>query len=278
MSGIGGLMHRALKTKRHFTLLETLIALGITMLILSTLTFFYRQIDAINSQVEKVQDNSFRMRYVENRLAAILPNAVSEADEKKDFFFYTTSSSISFGMQGSPTLLFTYDNGVKLDKPFSNHVLGRLYLDSDGNLCLATWPSPSRWVEGVTPPMKKEVLLEGVRELNLGFFVAPDREWQLASSNAKQQPAQAGQTTPPAGQLGKPPSAPTTASPSNPTNPVAATVVVKPTPEGQWQQSWSYDYQQLPAMARVQVTLQDGTQRLFVFPLPKCQRQVVYKQ
>lgn len=274
MSEIGGPMHKT--TKRHFTLLETLIALGITMIILSTLTFFYRQIDAINSQVEIVQKSSFRMRYVENRLAAILPNAVSEADEKKDFFFYTTSSSISYAMQGSPTLLFTYDNGVKLDKLFSNHVLGRLFLDSDGNLCLATWPSPNRWIEGAAPPMKKEVLLERVKELSFGFFVAPDREWQLLPSGAKQQ------TTPPTGtppgQIGKTPSAPAATSPSTPTAPATAAVVVKPTPEGQWQQSWSYDYQQLPAMARVQVTHQDGSVSMFVFPLPKCQRQVVYKQ
>lgn len=250
------------------TLLETLIALGITMLVLSTLTFFYRQIDAINSQVEKVQKESFAMRYVENRLAAVLPNSVSETDSKKDFFFFTTTSSFTFAKQGSPTLLFTYDNGVKLDKLFSNHVLGRLFLDSENNLCLATWPSPSRWTEGVNPPMKKEVLLEGVKELSFGFFVAPERDWQLSESAKPPD-----QKAPPVQQKDKPPTASTQG-----TAQTAPTVVVKPTPEGQWLPTWSYEYLQLPAMVRVQVTRLDETVRFFVFPLPECQRQVVYKQ
>lgn len=240
------------------TLLETLIALGITMLVLSTLTFYYRQIDAVNTQLEKVQGQGFRMRYVENRLSTILPQAVSENDSKKDFFFFTTSATLAFAKQGSSTLLFTYDNGVKLDKLFASHVLGRLFLSSDDKLCLATWPSPSRWVEGISPPMKKEVLLEGVKELSFAFFVAPERDWKLSDAPSKPQ------TTPD--------SKPTPASDQ------PASVVVKPTPEGQWHPTWSYDYQQLPAMVRVQVTLLDGSSRIFVFPLPKCQRQVVYKQ
>ncbi len=245
--------------RRHMTMLETLIALSLTMMILSTLTYFYRQISSINSQVEKLQNESFLMRYVENRLAAILPNATSETDEKKDFFFFSTSSTLAFAMQGSPTLLFTYDNGVKLDKLFSNHVLGRIYLDNQGRLCLSTWPTPSRWVEGTNPPMKMEVLLEGVKELNFGFFVAPDRDWQLDKGTPKT-PDKASAVKNPATDQAAP-----------------AAVVVKPTPEGQWLQSWSYDYLQLPAMVRVQITLLNGAQRTFVFPLPKTQRQIVYK-
>ncbi|MCE5317384.1 MAG: type II secretion system GspH family protein [Parachlamydia sp.] len=259
MSGTNDQKKLKFTKKRFMTLLETLIALGITMLVLSTLTFFYRQIDAVNTQLEKVQGQGFRMRYVENRLASILPQAVSESDAKKDFFFFTTSSTLAFAKQGSPTLMLTYDNGVKLDKLFSNHVLGRLFLSSDYKLCLATWPSPNRWVDGISPPMKKEVLLEGVDELSFGFFVAPEKDWKFSDAASKQLKADS-----------KP--APNAASDQ------PASVVVKPTPEGQWHPTWSYDYQQLPAMVKVQVTLLDKSTRVFVFPLPKCQRQVVYKQ
>lgn len=260
LSGIDGQKKLHKYQRRCMTLLETLIALGITMLVLSTLTFYYRQIDAVNTQLEKVQGQGFRMRYVENRLSQILPQAVSEKDAKKDFFFFTTSSSLAFAKQGSPTLLFTYDNGVKLDKLFSNHVLGRLFLSTDNKLCLATWPSPSRWVEGINPPMKMEVLLEGVEVLGFAFFVAPERDWKLSDTGKPQAPdAKA-------------------ASDAKPSSDQPAQVVVKPTPEGQWLPGWSHDYQQLPSLIKVQVALQDGSSRTFAFPLPKCQRQVVYKQ
>lgn len=235
--------------KRFATLLETLIALSLAMLILTTLTYFYRQITTLNRKGEEMQEMGFKMRYLENRLSAILPNAVSETDEKKDFFFFSTASQPPFTMPGSPTLIFTYDNGTKLDKLFSNNVLGRLYLDSEGRFCLTSWPSPKRWTDGINPPIKKEILLEGVRELQISFFVAPEKEWQLEKSPPKKEE---GQESLPA--------------------------LVKPTPAGSWLPSWSFDYHQLPALVKLQVTLNNGTVRLFVFPLPKSQRQIVYTQ
>jgi hypothetical protein len=245
--------------KRPMTMLETLIALSLAMLILSTLTFFYRQVATLNNQVDTMQKEGFRMRYVENRLAAVLPNAVSEKDEKKDFFFFSTSSTWAFAMQGSPTLFFTYDNGIRLDKVFSNHVIGRLFLDNQGRFCLASWPSPNRWVDGTDPPMKLEVLLEGVKELRFGFFVAPERDWQIGKETKTAAKGKA-----------EPQKLPDVLNPP--------TVVVKPTPEGQWLSSWSYDYQQLPAIVSVGMTLKNNSELLFRFPLPKAQRQVVYKQ
>lgn len=250
------------------TLLETLIALGITMLVISTLTFYYRQVDAVNTQLEKVQSQGFRMRYVENRLSQILPQAISETDAKKDFFFFTTSSSLAFTQQGSPTLIFAYDNGAKLDKLFSNHVLGRLFLSTDNKLCLATWPSPSRWVEGINPPMKKEVLLEGVKELSFAFFVAPDKDWKLSDTGAPKQTIPDYKAAPDT----------KAASDAKGVSAEPAQIIVKPSPEGQWHPTWSHDYQQLPAMIRLHVALMDGSTRVFAFPFPKCQRQVVYKQ
>lgn len=247
--------------RRYVTMLETLIALGITMIILSTLMFFYREIDAINGQVEKMQDQGFRMRYVENRLATILPTALSET--AKDFYFFSTSSTIAQAMAGSPTLVFAYNNGVKLDKPFSNHVLGRLFLDKEGNLSLATWPSPERWVEGSNPPMKKELLLEGIQELKFSFFVAPDRNWQLAKSAEPKatEPENSEQTER------------KTEKPVESTPPQ-----LKPSPEGQWIPNWSSDFKQLPAMVKIEMLSKKGPAYTFVFPMPNCQRQVVFKR
>lgn len=74
-------------TKRYFSLLEMLIALVLTVIILMTLTFFYRQVTEIGIEMDRSSIKNFTMRYIESRLGTILPKAVSETDKKKISFF-----------------------------------------------------------------------------------------------------------------------------------------------------------------------------------------------
>lgn len=275
---------------RYATLLETLIAVGLMVIVLSTMTFFYRQIDAINIQAESIQKESFRMRYVENRLNAILPKAISKECEEKDFYFYTSENAGGPFLPGSPvSLVFTYDNGIDLSKVFSNRVLGRLYVDEAGRLSLATWPIPQRWAEGGDPPMKKEVLMENVDGLRFQFFVGFDKKWQIKEAN--QNPSTA--LTPNGGNEANPapPNKPAAnaKTPENPPKPAPApsqpeaaapsskTSVVKPDGEGTWIEQWSQDYQLLPSLVRLIVTRKGATEA-FAFPLSNTPRQIVYSQ
>jgi len=171
-------------SRRHMTLLEVMIAMGLAVMVLTTLTYFYSDIDSLNREMERIQKESFHNLYVENRLSMILPRAVSERDSKKDFYFFTSTTPGGFFKAGSTNLVFTFDNGVMLDKDFSNHVLARLYLDPQNRLCLATWPSPKRWNPVGLTSMKKEVLLENVEQLQFSFYVPPEKDrskWGVAS-------------------------------------------------------------------------------------------------
>lgn len=241
-----------------FTLLETLIAMAMTAIVLTTLTFFYRQVMILNVQAEKIQKEGFELRYIENRFSKIFPSALPPVKKNQDFFFFTVSDPGGIFAQSSPiNLIFCYDNGVDLSKQFSNQVLARLFLDAKKRLCLATWPIPSRWKIGTNPPIKFEVLLEDVESLKFWFFIAPDKKWQFE----KEKEDHAEVPSPPNPQDGTP----------------IKVVKVNPSPEGDWVQEWSQDFMQLPALIKVEI-LRRGKVDFFTFPLPKCERQPTYNQ
>lgn len=243
--------------KHHFTLLETLIATALTVIILSTVTYFYQQIDYINNKSEEVQRENFKMLNMENRLSTIFPLAVAEFDPRKDFYFFTISDPGGNFKQGSPkSLVFTYDNQIDFNKGMSNHVLGELFLDPSGRLILATWPSPKRWVEGITPLLKKEVLLEDVDSLAMWFFIPPEKKWMLEKIKDDTE----------------------SADKATEKTLVGSTVTtIKPGPEGSWVEEWSSDYKLLPGMVRLEIKRKGITEN-YVFPFSQTSRQIVYNQ
>jgi hypothetical protein len=235
--------------KRLFTLLETLLALGLTTILLGMTTFLFRQVDVANRSFEKLQEEGFKMRYVNSRLLTILPQALMIKPTQKEAFFFTSSSIDSRLFGSAQSLVFTYDNGIKLDAHFSNHVLGRLYVDDERRLCLLTWPSPLRWshigLHSLVP--KKEILLDEVDDLTFSFFVGPDRPWERK----------------------KPLKPNPTKQSSTHKEPVA-----KPA-EG-WNDRWER-YQELPALIKIRFRYRNKP-KTFVLPFPNSNRQIVYNK
>lgn len=146
--------------------------MGLTMVLLASLSYFFRETDAMNSTFERLRKQGFEISYLENRLSKIVPKAVMPNDKKKDYIFISSGDGHGLFKSGSSNLLFTFDSGVEVDKAFANHVLGRLYLTKEGELTLAIWPSYARW-ENKLPQMKKEVLLGGVENVQFEFYVPP---------------------------------------------------------------------------------------------------------
>lgn len=248
-------------SKRPVTLLELLISLALTVIILSTLTYFYRQVGVIGVAVDQVISDNFRMRYVESRLAEILPKVVSESDKKQDFVFFSVGDE-GLTKPGSQSLIFTFDNGVSLDKEVANHALGRIYLDKDGNLMLAYWPSPKRWENGTIPPMRKEVLMEGVENLHFEFYIPPEKlekKKAPAADNAQPDQKKADNAALPKKE---------TVAESKPT----------PQPKGDWRRdNWLKEYETLPAMVRVYVSLPKETRPIiFAYPIANAKNHVIY--
>lgn len=165
--------------KVPFTLIEMVISIGLTVIIMSSLSFFYWQVSTINRLMDKTQNEAFQKLYVENRFSQIIPHINSAKDTTTDSIFFMSNESRPPFKPGTPSLVFTFDNGVKLDKEMSYLVVGRLFLDDKNRLILAMWPAPKRWKENEPIPMTKEVLMENVETLSFSFYEAPlwSTEW-----------------------------------------------------------------------------------------------------
>lgn len=164
-----------IKFCRHMTMLEVLIGMTLTAVLLTILTFFYQQITWLNAESDKQELESFRAKYLESRLSYVFPNILPPKKDGSSVFFVATDQNQAL-KQGSPSLVFTFDNGICLDKIFSNGVLGRLFVNNKDQLILAKWPAPVRWVEGQLPPMKKEVLMDNVARIDFRFFTPPEKD------------------------------------------------------------------------------------------------------
>lgn len=155
------------------TLIEVLIASLLTMILLSAMVLFYRQIIMIDKESQKLEKEHFKLAYLEKKLNSTIPNAISPTDPGKDFYFFTSNNATE---NNSLSLVFTFDNGVNLKNDKSNHLLARLFIDENQNLVLATWPSPKVWDINPNPEITKEILLENVSSMDFEFYVPPKRD------------------------------------------------------------------------------------------------------
>ncbi|MBA3603376.1 MAG: hypothetical protein H0W50_07000 [Parachlamydiaceae bacterium] len=237
--------------RRYVLLLEVLIAMVLTMVLLSVLLSFYLQINKVNAAQELEQEHSFGKLFLSTRLASIIPRVVPVNNPDKDYIFFSTLNNDSETKPGTPSLFFTFDNGVKLDPDFSNHVLGRLYL-SNGKLSLAIWPSTTRWSETEVPPIKNEVLFDGVEDLSFMFYLPPSRQRKIVLANRK--------------------------------TVFTETNLMKIETMGEWKTEWQQEYGDLPALVRIILAVKSkskpGTLEPIVltYPLPNSFEVIVYEQ
>lgn len=171
------------RPRHHFmTLIEMLIGISLTAVLLTLLAGFYHQLGYLDKKSEQLQQENFQMRYLESRLAAIIPKILPEykISGRKCSHFYFFSSGDLGGLlaSGSQSLVFIYDSGVSLEKYRPPCSLGRLFLDPKGRFCLASWPLLKDWNSSMPAATKKEVLLEGVESLKFKFFAPPPRDYQ----------------------------------------------------------------------------------------------------
>lgn len=156
--------------KRYVTLLETLIALSLLTVLLLIIFTFFKEMSTITNLTEVKQKESFKLRYVESRLAFFFERIVNENQSGRDFYFF--AGPTPYGQSSFASLVFTYDNKIRLDPTFSGDVLGRLYVDNQKNLCMATWPLHA---DDPSKHMQKEVLLENVTDLKFHLYAAPEK-------------------------------------------------------------------------------------------------------
>lgn len=160
---------------RAMTLIEVLISVTLTMMLLAVLLQAFVDVTGLRGRIFGMRQEAMELRYLQHRLGQLFTHALHSSDGKgKGVIFYSKESDSPRVLGQS--LIFSYDNGAVLSPEFSNAQLGRLYLDTEGRLCLASWPLPLEQWEGQLPPMYHEVLMEGVEVLSFSFFYPQDLE------------------------------------------------------------------------------------------------------
>lgn len=266
--------------RRCFTILELLIAMTLTIVVLSFLTYFYQQVSAMNTEMDKTQTDSFERRYIEYRLSRILPRTVSPTDRNVSFLFFTNPDPGGIFKEGTTSLVFTFDNCVQLNKEMAYLVIGRLYLDRDGNLILAKWPVAKRWNPGEIPPMHKEILMTNVDSLAMSFYVPPESgKYRIQPSKVIEEK----EIQPPGEKI--PENQPLQGSepaPEKEEKQKTPKVEIPAELHGRWVEEWKKEYQQLPAIVKVTVVRKLEREKEetlnFAYPLPLTQQPIIYEQ
>jgi len=233
--------------RRPMTLLELVISMVLTISLLTILGHFYLHVNRMGQEMDRVQQESFEKRYVENRLAAILPKAVCPANDNESFHFFSSNDLGDLFKMGTTSLVFTFDNKVQLSKEMAHYVIGRLYVDKEGCLTLATWPAEKRWKEDDLPPVHREVLLENVATLAFSFFVPPKRGKTYMEEQTKKKEYW---------------------------EKLPDTLRTE-----EWPTEWRAEYRQLPAIVKISLDRAVGEkeeQWEFAFPLPHTLQPITY--
>ena len=205
--------------KSYMTLLETLIAVSILSVMLVFVFGFFRELSELSRVTEKSQKESFQMRYLESRLGFIFERIVNENDGARKFYFYTQPPNKN--LSSLPSLVLTFNNEVRLDPNFSGDVLGRLYVDLEGRLCLAIWPLH---LSDPFAHLYEEVLMDHVVNVRYLFYAAPER---MKDENEITSPAEID----PEKKIPK---------------------------KDQWQEEWFFTYEQMPSIVKIIVKVAEN--------------------
>lgn len=280
------------KKARYMTLLELLIGMALMAVLLTSLTYFYQQIDSLNKESERTQKESFHLQYVESRLAQVLPKTIRETPKAKSFVFQSSGDLNGLLADHQPSLLFQYATGTDLNSGLAVTALGRLFLDKQHRLCLVSWTDPAfqKW-DDKNPEARLEVLMENVKSVNFKFYVAPERDRSLATKkSAKKDDTTQVDQPKPAPEKPKAPknnktSPPPTAAekkeePKEENAAEEPSTELEPEPKGQWITEWKSEFKHLPAMIKIEVVQRINDKEVpisFAFPYLNSNQVIVYE-
>lgn len=285
---------------RYMTLLELLIGMALTSVLLVVLTQFYGQVSSMNMVSEQKQKESFKKRYVEHRLSTVIP-AILEKVRKKTYF-YTSNDLSGMLADNNPSLVFIYKAGISQDSSRSGNNLGRLYLDKQKRLSLATWSDPKQWEkDGSIPKAHTEVLMENVERLQFLFYAAPKRDRHIWRNGVFEEKPESEkkeeQKKEDEGKNSEPKVAEKKDNEKTKNNEKIKNGDEKksendqqankeeensgPERRDEWLSEWLREYKELPAMIKVIVTPVGAVSKeediIFAFPLPNSHEAIVYE-
>lgn len=151
-----------MRKRRHLTLLELMIAIGLGLAILSSSLFFYRFAVLQNEEIFRLEKEAFRLRVMQFKL-----NELFQRVDAKALFFTKPESPFSKGQ----SLVLKVINPPFDIPTFSGPALQTLIVDSEKRLILATWQFNDSLTDETMPDMHLEILLENIDRIDFQFLV-----------------------------------------------------------------------------------------------------------
>jgi len=151
-----------LRRKRSISLLEVIIAFGLTALVVSFLFGFYRQLLKSQQPLEKDRQEAHSSIIVQLRLAKLFSEINADQLLKGNLPFFTDE------IEGSKALILYHDNGIDKEPGFCGSIPSALYIQG-GQLCLMSW--------SIDEEGRKEVFFEGINNLKFYFFSKSKKKW-----------------------------------------------------------------------------------------------------
>ncbi len=239
------------KRRLRFSMIELVVAMGLAMAALAALMGFYAYVSYMGNKGKETEKRAFEMLYLQNRLSELLPQSIpyyksrkiknKSAELKTNYNFFTSH----YG--NSPSLTFLFNNEGSNNSAFSGVALGKIYVNAKKQLVFAMFPSPLRWELSGVPPVKTEVLAEGVDKITWSFFTGMDinREliWKDIGVQVKEDKNQS---------------------------------LIEELPKGQWIPDWKNDYRKLPALVKLEIYKGQHRNR-FIFPLAMSEIMITYE-
>ena len=145
-----------MKKRRTFTLIETLISLGLFVLLLSFLFFFYGTFYRDRVNYQKMKGPVYERAYMESRMQFLF------AHMREPFFLAEDKS-----------LVFLLDRGVWKEPLLSGVVLAKIYHDPlQKTLCLVLYPKPEKQ-KPLREPSQHICLLDNIEDVSFNFYYPP---------------------------------------------------------------------------------------------------------
>jgi hypothetical protein len=160
--------------RRHATLMELLISLGLTATLITILLGSYWQAQRLDLKTRSARSWLDARQLVQIQLQRWVSNATmgpkQEAGEEKKvppYFFYSDGSSLTWTAHSLPTR----------DPRFSGDLLLRLYVNPEQQLCLRIWPLPTE--KNLKEPVSQQIVLaKNVASIALRFYLPPPQAHQ----------------------------------------------------------------------------------------------------
>ncbi len=163
--------------KRPYLLFEILIGLSLTGILLTFLFSFFAESAKMEKKLETMRSEITARQNLQTRLQAVLTGIARESSTETPF--YTDRE------QGE-SLVAVFDNGIDPDPAFSGQIIGRIYLDEQANLSLATWPLERKEEKENHPwPWRKEILLSNIEGFEFEFLSQKKEENRTKKEKTK---------------------------------------------------------------------------------------------